>query len=125
MTSRGTRRSRSFRVDLNTIRSLPKDDEGPVFKEPWEAQAFAMTLKLHEAGHFTWSEWAQKLGAEIAAAQQRGDPDTGESYYLHWLAALEKLVAEKGLLTREALATRKDVWERAAQATPHGGADST
>jgi len=100
--------------------SFNRDEDAPVFRAPWEAQAFAMTVKLHEAGHFTWQEWAARLGAELAAARDRGEPDDGSHYYHHWLAALEKLVAEKGLLTSEQLAARKDEWERAARETPHG-----
>ncbi|MDP6689311.1 MAG: nitrile hydratase accessory protein [Alphaproteobacteria bacterium] len=100
--------------------SLPRDEDGPVFDEPWQAQAFAMTVWLHEQGHFTWPEWAEHLGAEIAAAVGEGDPDLGDTYYLHWLKALETLVAEKGLLTAGALADRKEAWDRAAHATPHG-----
>ena len=96
------------------------DQDAPVFRAPWEAQAFAMTVKLHEAGHFTWVEWAAHLGAELAAARDRGEQDDGSRYYHHWLAALEKLVAEKGLLTSEQLAARQDEWERAARETPHG-----
>ena len=81
------------------VPSIPRDADGPVFREPWEAQAFAMTLALHERGVFTWPEWAAALAAEIKRAQAAGDPDTGETYYSHWLAALEKLVAEKGVAT--------------------------
>ena len=98
----------------------PRDDEGPVFKEPWEAQAFALTLKLHEAGHFTWAEWTETLSAEINAAQARGDPDLGDTYYRHWLAALERLAAEKGLVPASDLATRKAAWRQAFLDTPHG-----
>ncbi len=98
----------------------PRDDDGPVFAEPWEAQAFALTLKLHEAGHFTWSEWATTLGAEIVAARSRGDPDLGDTYYRHWLAALERLVAEKGLVRSGELGARKAAWKRAFLNTPHG-----
>ena len=100
--------------------SLPRDAEGPVFSAPWEAQAFAMTLRLHEQGYFTWTEWADRLAREIRAAQARGDPDLGTTYYEHWLAALEKLVAEKGLVRAEELARRKAEWEHAARATPRG-----
>ncbi len=100
--------------------SLPRDEDGPVFREPWEAQAFAMTLRLYESEHFTWPEWAECLSQEIAAAQDAGDPDLGDTYYQHWLKALEKIVAQKGLLNTEELGRRKDAWDRAAHATPHG-----
>ncbi len=100
---------------------LLRDAEGaPVFRAPWEAQAFAMAVKLHEAGHFTWTEWAERLGREIARARQAGDPDRGDTYYEHWLAALEGLVVEKGLVAPAELARRKAAWEAAARATPHG-----
>jgi nitrile hydratase accessory protein len=79
------------------VPSIPCDAEGPVFREPWEAQAFAMTLTLHERGLFTWPQWAATLSEEIKRAQAAGDPDTGETYYRHWLNALERLVAEKGV----------------------------
>ena len=82
---------------LAVLPGLRKDNDGPIFREPWEAQAFAMTLLLHEKGLFTWQEWTQALSDRIAAASETGEPDTGETYYLHWLAALEALVAEKGL----------------------------
>ena len=98
----------------------PHDGDGPVFAEPWEAQAFALTLNLHEAGHFTWREWATTLGAEIAAARARGDPDRGDTYYEHWLAALERLAAEKGLVRGGDLSARKAAWKRAFRNTPHG-----
>jgi nitrile hydratase accessory protein len=103
-----------------SVPGIPRDADGPVFREPWEAQAFAMTLALHERGVFTWKEWADALAIEIRRAQAEGDPDTGETYYLHWLAALEKLVAEKGVATRETLTRYRDAWDRARDATPHG-----
>ncbi len=98
----------------------PRDEAGPVFEEPWEAQAFALALKLHEAGHFTWSEWAEALGAEINAAPARGDPDLGDTYYEHWLAALERLAADKGLVPAGDLAARLAAWRQALLDTPHG-----
>ena len=79
------------------VPSIPCDAEGPVFREPWEAQAFALTLSLYDRGLFIWPEWAAILGDEIKKAQAAGDPDTGETYYRHWLAALERIVAEKGV----------------------------
>lgn len=100
--------------------SMPRDADGPVFSAPWEAQAFAMTLALHERGLFTWPEWAEALAAQIAEAQAAGDPDTGQTYYLHWLAALEKLVASKGASSGDELARYRHAWEHAAGRTPHG-----
>src|SRR5690349_20886980 len=112
----------------NTLRSLnaadglnvPRDDNGPVFREPWEAQAFALALSLHERGVFSWTEWAATLGEEIRKAQAAGDPDTGETYYHHWLAALERLVAAKGVADPQTLARTRDAWQRACVRTPHG-----
>jgi nitrile hydratase accessory protein len=92
----------------------------PVFAEPWQAQAFAMTLALHRRGLFTWPEWAGALAAEIAAAQGRGDPDHGDTYYRHWLAALEHIVAAKGASSVPELDRYRQAWDRAADRTPHG-----
>src|SRR6516164_7721679 len=100
--------------------SIPRDAEGPVFREPWEAQAFAMALALHERGLFTWPEWAATLADEIKRAQAAGDPDTGETYYRHWLNALERIVAAKGLADAQMLARYRDAWDRgSARAFAH------
>jgi nitrile hydratase accessory protein len=99
---------------------LPRDSGGPVFAEPWQAQAFALAVKLSEEGHFSWNEWAAALGAELKAAAERGEPDDGSRYYHHWLAALERLVAEKGFADSAALAARKEAWADAYRHTPHG-----
>jgi nitrile hydratase accessory protein len=104
----------------SALRDLPRDDDGPVFSEPWEAQAFAMALSLHERGLFTWNEWAAALADEIKIAQAGGDPDTGTTYYRHWLATLEKLVATKGVATLETQHRYRDAWDHAADRTPHG-----
>jgi nitrile hydratase accessory protein len=102
------------------VPGLPRDEGGPVFHEPWQAQAFAMTLALYKRGLFTWPEWAATLGAEIKRAQAAGDPDAGDTYYHHWLAALERLVAEKGVTDPANLQRYHDAWDRAADRTPHG-----
>jgi nitrile hydratase accessory protein len=102
------------------VPGIPQGEGGPVFREPWEAQAFAMALSLHQRGLFTWPEWAATLAAEIKRAQAAGDPDTGDTYYQHWLNALERLVAEKGVADRTTQTRYRDAWERAADATPHG-----
>ena len=107
-------------LDLGALPALPRDDEGPVFNAPWEAQAFAMTLSLHAAGAFTWHEWADALAAELSAAAAHGEPDDGSHYYEHWLAALEKLVTKKGVVPAQELERRMDEWKAAVRATPHG-----
>jgi nitrile hydratase accessory protein len=102
---------------LCKVAPLPRDEAGPVFAEPWQAQAFAMTLHLHARGLFTWTQWAETLGAEIRAA---GPADDGSRYYEHWLAALERIVAARGATDAHALHERAEAWTRAAAATPHG-----
>jgi nitrile hydratase accessory protein len=98
----------------------PRDENGPVFAEPWEAQAFALAVKLSEAGHFSWKEWAATLADELKVAADRGEPDDGSHYYEHWLAALERLVTAKGLTDPSALLKRKEAWADAYRHTPHG-----
>jgi len=110
----------SARQVLEAVPGIPRDAEGPVFREPWEAQAFALTLSLYEQGLFSWKEWTAALVAEIKRAQDAGDPDTGETYYRHWLAALERIVAEKGVTDDATLGRYRDAWRRAADRTPHG-----
>jgi nitrile hydratase accessory protein len=105
---------------LPDVPGIPRDADGPVFREPWEAQAFAMTLALHDRGLFTWPEWAATLADEIKRAQDAGDPDTGETYYRHWLAALERIVADKGVTDDATLTRYRDAWDHAADRTPHG-----
>jgi nitrile hydratase accessory protein len=104
----------------HAVPGIPHDADGPVFREPWEAQAFAMALSLHERGLFTWTEWAATLASEISRAQAAGDADTGETYYRHWLATLERLVAEKGVASSDTLVRYRDAWDHAADRTPHG-----
>ncbi len=105
---------------LQALPPLPRDEEGPVFAEPWQAQAFALAVKLSEQGHFTWKEWAAALADELKAAADRGEPDDGSQYYHHWVAALERLVTEKGLAESPALLARKEAWADAYRHTPHG-----
>jgi nitrile hydratase accessory protein len=102
------------------VPGIPSDADGPVFREPWEAQAFAMALALHARGLFTWPEWAASLSDEIKHAQAAGDPDTGATYYRHWLANLEKLISAKGVATSDTLHRYRDAWDHAADRTPHG-----
>jgi len=105
---------------LSTLPRLPRDEEGPVFAEPWEAQAFALAVKLSEQGIFTWKEWTTALAEELKAAADRGEPDDGSRYYHHWQTALERLVTEKGLTDRSSLDERKAAWADAYRHTPHG-----
>lgn len=93
--------------DWAALPPLPSDEDGPVFREPWEAQAFALVVALHEAGHFTWPEWVAVMSAEIRAAQAAGDPDLGRTYYRHWLAALERITVAKTLASDTELRVRR------------------
>ena len=103
-----------------SVQSIPRNTEGPVFRAPWEAEAFALAMQLNARGLFTWTEWAAALGDEIKKAQAAGDPDTGETYYHHWLATLERIVAAKGLADAGLLARTRDAWHHACARTPHG-----
>jgi nitrile hydratase accessory protein len=105
---------------LDALPRLPREKDGPVFAEPWQAQAFALAVKLSEQGYFTWKEWAAALADELKAAEGRGEPDDGTRYYEHWLAALEQLVVGKGLTDREAMRERREAWAEAYLHTPHG-----
>ncbi|MGB3447092.1 MAG: nitrile hydratase accessory protein [Xanthobacteraceae bacterium] len=104
----------------DALPDLPRDDEGPVFREPWEARAFAVALALHQRGVFTWPEWAAALADQIKRAQAAGDADSGDTYYQHWLATLETLVAAKGVAPADMLHQYRDAWDHAADRTPHG-----
>ncbi len=106
--------------ELSTLPGLPHDADGPVFREPWEAHAFAMAVTLHQRGLFTWTEWAHALAQEIVAAKVAGDADLGDTYYRHWLCALERLVAVKGASSQQELSRYQQAWDRAADRTPHG-----
>ena len=107
-------------ADFSLLKGLPVEDDSPVFREPWEAQAFGMALALYERGLFTWDEWAQALSAQILAAQAQGDPDLGNTYYRHWLAAIEALVSVKGVSSPEELGRYQQAWHHAADRVPHG-----
>jgi len=105
---------------LAALPRLPRGEGEPVFAEPWQAQAFALAVKLTEQGHFSWKEWATALADELKVAASRGEPDDGSRYYEHWLAALERLVAAKGLCDPAAMLARKEAWADAYRRTPHG-----
>jgi len=99
---------------------LPTDAAGPVFAEPWQAQAFAMAVQLHASGAFSWNDWAEALSAELKAAEARGEADDGFRYYERWLAALERLAGARGLVSADDLARRTADWAEAYRRTPHG-----
>jgi len=105
---------------LSDLPQLPRDEGGPVFAEPWQAQAFALAVRLSAQGHFTWKEWAATLADELKAAADRGEPDDGSHYYEHWLTALERMVTSKHLSDAAELLTRRNDWVDAYRHTPHG-----
>ena len=106
--------------DLQSLPALPRDEGGPVFAEPWQAQAFALAVRLSAEGYFTWKEWSSALAEELKSAQDCGEADDGTRYYVHWLAALERLVTGKGLVDTASLLARKEAWADAYRHTPHG-----
>ena len=105
---------------LAALSRLPRDAGEPVFAEPWQAQAFALAVRLSELGYFSWKEWAAALAEELKSAADRGEPDDGSRYYEHWLAALERLVTAKGLSDAQTMLVRKEAWASAYRHTPHG-----
>lgn len=105
---------------LQALDSIPRHDNEPVFNAPWEAEVFALCLSLYEQGLFTWKEWAEALSSSIAQAQKAGDPDLGDTYYLHWLKTLERIVVDKQLGDAEQLGQLYSSWASAASATKHG-----
>ncbi len=115
-----TQASLDNRAALELIPAIARDDEGPVFSEPWEAEVFAMAVLLHEQGAFTWSEWAAQLHESIELARQQGDPDLGDTYYSHWLHALEQLVVTRNIGSTQQLELLYSQWDSAARTTPHG-----
>jgi nitrile hydratase accessory protein len=110
----------SDRDRLTSLPSFPRDEGGPVFAEPWQAQAFALAVRLSAQGYFTWKEWAAVLADELKSAADRGHPDDGSHYYEYWLAALERLVTAKGLSNANEMLARKDAWADAYRHTAHG-----
>ena len=102
--------------DARALPRLPVDDDGPVFREPWEAQAFALAVRLSQEGVFAWADWARALSEELATDQD----DDGSRYYHHWVAALEKLAVRSGATTSHDIAARKAAWAEAHRRTPHG-----
>jgi len=110
----------AFADRIDALPRLPREKDGPVFAEPWEAQAFALAVKLCEQGHFSWKEWTAALADELRSAADRGETDDGSHYYHYWLAALEQLATSKGLTDRAALEMRKEAWAEAYRHTPHG-----
>lgn len=107
---------------LVSVPSIPRDQEGPVFSAPWQAEVFAITLSLHEQDVFKWSEWADMLSTKIKEAQDLGDPDLGDTYYHHWLTALEQMIINKNIGANGQLRQLYNAWDEAAQSTPHGQA---
>jgi nitrile hydratase accessory protein len=93
------------------------DPDAPAFAEPWQAQAFALAVALHQRGVFTWAEWAAELSCQVAVPDAAQD---GSDYYQHWLAAIEALLSQKGVAAPQLVADLSASWQRAAHATPHG-----
>ena len=106
-------------TQMDSLNPIPSGEvpSTPVFQAPWEAYAFALAVQLSEKGIFNWSEWSEALTTEIRNA---GEDDQGSQYYHYWMAALEKLLTQNGIITEEALQERKIAWQEAYARTPHG-----
>jgi nitrile hydratase accessory protein len=87
------------------------------FREPWEAQAFALAVELADKGVFEWREFSLALGAEIKATDAQG---RDERYYALWLAALEKLLAGKGVVSAVVVDAREAAMKAGDAAFAHG-----
>jgi nitrile hydratase accessory protein len=107
-----------------TMIGLPRDEDGPVFDQPWQAQAFSIALQLHKAGVFSWPQWVQVLSDEIRAAPAQAGEPANDAYWRQWMAALERITASSGLVGPEDLEERSEAWRRAYINTPHGQAVS-
>jgi nitrile hydratase accessory protein len=105
---------------FGALPSLPRNDNGPVFAEPWQASAFAVAVSLSQQGHFSWKEWAAALAEELKSSTERGEPDDGTHYYHCWLATLERVVVAKGLSESAELRSCREAWADAYRRTPHG-----
>ena len=105
---------------LSLLHDSGKDEQQPVFAEPWEAHAFAIAVKLSEKGLFKWSDWTNALAEEIKEAKDQGQPDFGNTYYQFWLSALETILLEKNILKKSDLKSMMEQWRRAYLSTPHG-----
>jgi nitrile hydratase accessory protein len=100
---------------VSALPGQPYDAEGPVFREAWEAQAFALVILLHKQGLFTWKEWTLLLSDEI-----QNNEALGATYYQSWLLALERIIILKGIASQSAIKDLTEAWEHAALHTPHG-----
>ena len=107
------------RAALTEVRTIPRDRDGPVFPTPWAARAFALTVALNERGVFAWTEWSETLGRHVGALAPT-DASDAEAYWRAWLAALEEILAAKGVAGTGDLAHLQEAWRHAAEATPHG-----
>lgn len=113
-------RPETIKAALSELPGIRREQSGPVFAEPWHAQAFAITVMLNERGLFTWREWAEMLSRELRGAEAAGEAEGEDGYYGAWLNALERLLTEKAVVPEDERQAREDAWQRAARATPHG-----
>jgi nitrile hydratase accessory protein len=107
------------RIAAESVASIPRDVDGPVFPAPWAARAFALAVAMHGRGIFTWSEWSESLGTKVDATT-RGRTDDPTAYWEAWLAALEEILQRKHVAASTDLLDLKKAWREAAEHTPHG-----
>jgi nitrile hydratase accessory protein len=100
----------SAQVDaLTGDAALPRSNGEIVFDQPWEARAFSLAVALCEAGRYEWNGFRDRL---IDAVGEAG-PDDGSGYYAAWMAALESVVVDRGLLDRSEIVNRVEEIRRA------------
>ena len=88
--------------------ALPRRNGELVFAAPWEGRAFGIAVALNEGGVYQWRDFQRRLAEEIAAASS---DEEGSAYYERWLASLENLLLEHGMVTREELDARTSAYE--------------
>jgi nitrile hydratase accessory protein len=93
-------------LDASGPAAPPRRNGELVFAAPWESRVFGITMALYEQGRFEWDEFRGRLIAAIGREERAHPVGAQFPYYACWLAALEELLAAKGVCAEEALRAR-------------------